>query len=152
MIGVRVELTDFSERLTELDYDLTVEAIGRASALAETQRQEGMTFPVLIFEANQLVERSPITAEVVEAVDDVINSSYTKLRSIGVLAGENLLRVLQRKGVKVYDDKTRVILFATIFCAGKSHLFFWRENLNANMINKTISNRVSVCLLLLAFI
>lgn len=55
LTGVRVEGTDFSERLTELDYDLTVESIGRARAVAETQTQQSMTSPVLIFEANRLV-------------------------------------------------------------------------------------------------
>ena len=63
--------------------------------------------------------------EVVESVDNACNSSVTRLRLIGVLAGEYLRRVLQRKGVKAYDEKSKRfdIPFATGNCAGKSRIF-----------------------------
>jgi hypothetical protein len=118
LTGVRVEGSDFSERLTGLDYDLIVEAIGRAKEAAEACRRQGSTAnPVLNFEANRLVERAAITVDLVERDNDQSSS----VRSIDALAGENLRRLLQRKGVQVYNRKTKRfdMPYATGDCAGK---------------------------------
>lgn len=118
LTGVRVEGSNFSERLTGLDYDLIVEAIGRAKEAAEACRRQGSTVnPVLNFEANRLVERAAITVDLVERDNDQSSS----VRSIDALAGENLRRLLQRKGVQVYNRKTKRfdMPYATGDCAGK---------------------------------
>jgi ferredoxin len=105
LTGVSVEGTDFRERLTALNYDLTVEAIGRAKAVAGAKQ--------LSFEADRLVERAPITVQVVEGDGNV--------KIVQALAGENLRRLLQRKSIQLYDRNTKRfdMPYATGDCAGE---------------------------------
>jgi hypothetical protein len=61
-----------------------------------------------------LVERAPVTVEVVEPKK---KDGGNNVRSIDALAGENLRRLLQRKYIKVYDSKTK--RFDMPFATGK---------------------------------
>jgi hypothetical protein len=97
LTGVSVEGSNFRERLTGLDYDRTVEAIGRAKqAAAEAIKDKGRTGTV-IFDAERLVERATITVELVTTRKD----GSRAVRAIDALAGENLRRLLQRNGVEL---------------------------------------------------
>jgi len=103
--GVIVPDSNYRERTTGLNYDLTVEAIGRAKEAAEGGK--------LMLEVNRIVKR----AEVVVEVDD----GSGQVKEVPALAGENLRKLLQRKGFKLYDYDTRRfdMPFAKGDCAGE---------------------------------
>ena len=100
--------SDTRERLTGLNYDLTVEAIGR---IKSTAIQMGEKY--ISIEANRLVERAPIVVEVEHGDGTVM--------TIDALAGENLRRLLQRRGVNIYNKDTKRfdMPYATGDCAGE---------------------------------
>jgi ferredoxin len=97
---------DFRERTTGLNYDRTVEAIGRA--------KEESTDGTLMLELNRLVKRAEILV-------DVENGDTGEVQTIQALAGENLRRLILRKGIKMYDYKTKRfdMPFAQGDCAGE---------------------------------
>jgi len=103
LTGVSVEGTDKRYRLTALDYDRTVEDIGSAKQEAAKAAKDGRGNGAIRFEADRLVERATIKVEVVETRADGSSS----IRSIDALAGENLRRLLQRKGIKIYNPKSK---------------------------------------------
>jgi ferredoxin len=105
LIGVIAPSTNFRERTTGLNYDRTIEAIGRA--------KEAATDGILMLEINRLVKRAEIVVEV--------QDSEGNIREISTLAGENLRRLLLRKGIKLYDTNTRRfdMPFAKGDCAGE---------------------------------
>lgn len=102
-----IRTTDRSvrERTTGLNYDGTVEAIGTVKEAAK----DG----ILALELNRLVERAPIRVEIEDEAGEI--------QVVEALAGENLRRLLLRKGVKLYDDRTKRfdMPFATGDCAGE---------------------------------
>jgi ferredoxin len=95
----------FRERTTELNYDLTVEAINRA--------KDSSTDGTLTLEIDRLVERNKIQVALVDPSGSV--------QTIDGLAGENLRRLLLRRGAKLYDSITKRfdMPFATGDCAGE---------------------------------
>lgn len=95
------------ERTTGLNYDLTVDCLGRVKAAAVES-----TNPVLTLQLNRLVERAPIRVEVDDGSGDI--------QVVDALAGENLRRLLLRKGISLYDRKTKRfdMPYATGDCAG----------------------------------
>lgn len=119
LTGVSVEGTSFRERLTGLNYELTVEAIARAKEAAaelasRTDAPDSAGHAAVSFEADRLVKRAPVKVEVVE-------SGSSSVLSIDSLAGENLRQVLQRKQVKIYNPNTKRfdMPFSTGDCAGE---------------------------------
>lgn len=105
LTGVIAPSTNFRERTTGLNYDLTIEAIGRA--------KEAASDGVLLLEINRLVKRAEIVVE--------LQDSDGNIREVSTLAGENLRRLLLRKGIKLYDTDTRRfdMPFAKGDCAGE---------------------------------
>lgn len=95
------------ERTTGLNYDCTVECLDRAKNVA-LLHGDG----VLTLQLNRLIRRAPIRVE----VDD----GSGQIQVIDALAGENLRRLLLRKGIKLYDHHTKRfdMPFATGDCAG----------------------------------
>ena len=100
----------FRERLTGLDYDNTVGVIGLAKQQALKAKNSNLA---LSFEINRVVERAAVTVELVEADG--------RVRTLEALAGENLRRLLQRKGIQIYNRKTKRfdMPYATGDCAGE---------------------------------
>lgn len=96
----------FRERTTGLNYDLTVNAIARA-------KQEA-TDGILHLELDRLVERAKVQVEVVDLLGTVH-------QTIDALAGENLRRLLLRRGIKLYDGRSKRfdMPFVTGDCAGE---------------------------------
>ena len=94
------------ERTTGLDYDLTEECLNKAKAVA--LKTDG----VLTLQLNRLIKRAPIRVE----VDD----GSGKIKVVDALAGENLRRLLLRKGIKLYDPQTKRfdMPYSTGDCAG----------------------------------
>lgn len=103
--GVIAPSTNFRERTTGLNYDRTIEAIGRA--------KEAATDGIVMLELNRLIKRAEIIVEVQD------NEGNTQ--TISALAGENLRRLILRKGIKLYDSKTKRfdMPFAKGDCAGE---------------------------------
>lgn len=100
----------WKERTTGLNYDLTVETIGKAKEEAAKQNTN-----MIALEFNRLVPRARVRVQV-ESGD---NSMPVQI--IEGLAGENLRQLLIRKGVKVYDRKTKRfdMPYATGDCGGE---------------------------------
>jgi len=100
----------WKERTTGLDYDLTVEAIGKAKEEAAKQRTNKISL-----EFNRLVPRARVQVQVVSSDENMPE------QTIDGLAGENLRELLIRKGVKVYDRKTKRFdtPYATGDCGGE---------------------------------
>lgn len=94
------------ERTTGLDYDLTVECLNKAKDVAVK------TDGVLTLQLNRLIKRASIRVEV--------EDGSGKMEVIEALAGENLRRLLLRKGIKLYDPQTKRfdMPYATGDCAG----------------------------------
>jgi hypothetical protein len=88
LMGVLLGGGTVKEQLTGLNYNLLVEAIGQAKAQANGGK--------LIFEANCLVKRAPITIQVLEE-----DGTVKMIQAF--LAGKNLQWLLQQKGVQVYN-------------------------------------------------
>lgn len=107
LIGLRTTDGKVRERVTGLNYDLTVEGIGIVKEAA--MAVDG----VICIELNRLVKRSAIQVELV-----LPDGSVTK---VPALAGENLRRLMLRKGVRIYDSKTKRfdMPYATGDCAGE---------------------------------
>ena len=103
--GIRAGPT-FRERVTGSNYDVMVDAIGQAKSIA--MNTDGHLF----LELNRVVKR----AKIVVQVDD--GQSTT---TVEALAGENLRRLLMRKGIKLYDRATKRfdMPFASGDCAGE---------------------------------
>jgi ferredoxin len=95
------------ERTTGLNYDLTVECLIRVKAAAVATPKS-----VLTLQLNRLVERAPIRVE----VDD----GSGEIQIVDALAGENLRRLLLRRGIPLYDRQTKRfdMPYATGDCAG----------------------------------
>lgn len=111
-IGVGDALTGVScgsvrARTTGLNYDGTVEAIGEAKA------NLGSDAPGITLELNRLVRRAEVQV--------VVEEPGQSTRTIPALAGENLRRLLLRKGIQLYDPaSTRFDMpFARGDCAGE---------------------------------
>lgn len=104
--GVIVDDQDYRERSLGLNYDRTVEILSEAKELAIAGKGK------LQLELNRLVERASITVEV-----DTGDSKTV----IDALAGENLRRLMMRKGINLYDRDTKRfdMPFATGDCAGE---------------------------------
>lgn len=98
------------ERTVGLNYDGTVEAIG---AVKEAVAAAGGGDKIVL-ELNRLVERARVSVE----IDD---EEGNRIQTIEALAGENLRRLLLRKGIKLYDQDTKRfdMPFATGDCAGE---------------------------------
>jgi ferredoxin len=96
------------ERVTGSNYDVTVDVIGQAKEIALGPNRDRR----ISLELNRLVKRAKVVVE----VDD--GNSVTKIEA---LAGENLRRLLQRKGIQVYDRETKRfdMPFAKGDCAGE---------------------------------
>lgn len=111
IVGIAVG-NDFRERCTALNYDRTVEIIRDAKQHA-AMSGSGTT---ITLELNRLVPR----AEIVVQVEDA-SQVETKTQEIRALAGENLRRMLLRKGIKLYDSKTKRfdMPYAVGDCAGE---------------------------------
>ena len=99
----------FRERTIGLNYDSTVEVI----ADAKNQAVDGK----LTLEINRLVKRADITVQVLQEGED----GQVQQTTIEALAGENLRRLLLRKGISLYDGHTKRfdMPFATGDCAGE---------------------------------
>ena len=97
---------DFRERTTELNYDRLVEVIGRA--------KDASSDGTLMLELDRLVERAVVTVEVED-------TSTGETQTIHARAGENLRRLLLRKGIKLYDHQTKRfdMPFSQGDCAGE---------------------------------
>ncbi|CAB9504234.1 2Fe-2S iron-sulfur cluster binding domain [Seminavis robusta] len=98
----------FRERVTGANYDVTVQEIGKAKEIAMNSDQR------IFLELNRLVERARITVQ-------VDREGKSEAVEIDALAGENLRRLLMRKGIKLYDRKTKRfdMPFASGDCAGE---------------------------------
>lgn len=83
---------DFRERTTELNYDLLVEAIGRA--------KDASIDGTLTLELDRLVKRAPVIVEVEDG-------DTGEVQTIQALAGDNLRRLLLGHQIKLYDYKTK---------------------------------------------
>ncbi len=109
LTGVTVG-NSWKERTTGLNYDLTIGVIGRAK---EEAAKQGIN--KISLEFNRLVPRARVQVTV-ESGD-----KNTPKQTIEGLAGENLRQLLIRKGVKVYDRKTKRfdMPYATGDCGGE---------------------------------
>jgi len=96
----------FRERVTGSNYEVMVGETGKAKEIA--MKSDGRIF----LELNRVVERAPVTVE----IDD--GKSIT---TVEAMAGENLRRLIMRKGIKLYDEKTKRfdMPFASGDCAGE---------------------------------
>jgi len=96
----------FRDRTTGLNYDLTMEILGKAKEAAA--KADG----VLTLQLNRVIERARIQVEVDDGTGEI--------QIIEALAGENLRRLLLRKGIKLYDRQTKRfdMPYATGDCAG----------------------------------
>jgi ferredoxin len=97
------------ERVTGMDLESTLEAIGRVKeAVIESSGAQRLSI-----EVNRLVERAAIKVE----IDD--GSGTT--RTLSALAGENLRKLLLRNQISMYDRKTKRFdqPFSTGDCAGE---------------------------------
>ena len=116
IIGVRTQNGGFKARTTGLNYDGTVEAIGMAKeeAAALAAATGDAKTMVLCFELNRLVKRAKATVDVQDEKGDFVGT-------IDALAGENLRRLLLRKGIKLYDERTKRfdMPYSTGDCAGE---------------------------------
>lgn len=98
----------FRERVTGSNYDVTVDVIGIAKDIALGPDGDG----IISLELNRVVKRAKIVVE----VDD-----GNQVTRIDALAGENLRRLLMRKGIQLYDKETKRfdMPFASGDCAGE---------------------------------
>lgn len=103
----------FRGPLAGRDYDSTIETLSEAKDTANQIRDRGGV-PSLTLEFDRLVKRASVHVTV---VDDATSPTQT----IEALAGENLRRLLMRKGVKLYNSKTKRfdMPFATGDCTGE---------------------------------
>ena len=95
------------ERTTGLNYDLTVECLNRVKAAAVTTPKSALTLQL-----NRLVERAAIRVEVDDGTGEI--------QIVKALAGENLRRLLLRRGIPLYDRQTKRfdMPYATGDCSG----------------------------------
>ncbi|KAL7577708.1 hypothetical protein ACA910_015216 [Epithemia clementina (nom. ined.)] len=108
--GIRTTDGKFQARTTGLNYEGTVEVIGLAKEAATGPQGDG----ILSLQLNRLVKRATIVVQVQDEKGDFATT-------IEARAGENLRRLLLRKGVKLYDRRTKRfdMPYATGDCAGE---------------------------------
>jgi ferredoxin len=97
----------FRERVTGSNYDVMVDVIDQAKEIALKSGENRIAL-----ELNRMVKRAHLNVE----IDDGVSST-----TVEALAGENLRRLLMRRGIQVYDRKTKRfdMPFASGDCAGE---------------------------------
>jgi hypothetical protein len=89
---------NFRERVTGSNYDIMVDVIGQAKEIAMKSGDNRITL-----ELNRMVKRAHLPVE----IDDGMSRT-----AVEALAEENLRRLLMRRGVQVYDRKTKEVRYA----------------------------------------
>jgi ferredoxin len=89
--GVSVPGSSFSEKVVAFDYGNTMDVLRRAKHVGVS---------TIHLETNRLVKRAKVDVTVVGGKDD-------GPQKIHALAGENLRQLLLRRGIKLYDSKTK---------------------------------------------